>query len=51
MKVLSILKLVQGFYGEHFSKNSIRQRISYGFGKEIESIFKSISYLITKKAK
>ena len=49
--VLSILKLVQGFYGEHFSKNSIRQRISYGFGKEIESIFKSISYLITKKAK
>lgn len=47
--VLSILKLAQGCYGNHFSKNSIRQRISYGFGKEIDSIFKSISYLITKK--
>lgn len=47
--VLSILKLVQGFYGKHFSKNSIRQRISYGFNKEIDSIFKSISYLINKK--
>ena len=31
--VLSILKLVQGFYGNHFSKNSIRPRISYGFSK------------------
>ena len=49
--VLSILKLVQGFYGEHFSKNSIRQRISYGFAKEIDSIFKSISFLITNKRK
>lgn len=49
--VLSILKLVQRFYGNHFSKNSIRQRISYGFSKEIDSIFKSISYLITKKTK
>lgn len=49
--VLSTLKLVQGFYGNHFSKNSIRQRISYGFSKEIDSIFKCISYLITKKAK
>ncbi len=47
--VLSILKLVQGFYGEHYSKNKIRQRISYGFNKEINSIFKSISYLITNK--
>ncbi len=47
--VLSILKLVQGFYGPHYSKNKIRQRISYGFDKEISSIFKSISYLITKK--
>ena len=49
--VLSILKLVQGFYGEHFSKNSIRQRISYGFNKEIDNIFKSISFLITNKRK
>lgn len=47
--VLSILKLVQGFYGPHFSKNSIRQRISYGFGKEIENIFKAISYLSRNK--
>ncbi len=48
--VLSILKLVQGFYGEHFSKNRIRKRLSYGFNKEIDSIFKSISFLITKKS-
>ena len=47
--VLSILKLVQGFYGDHFSKNSIRQRISYGFSKEVDNIFKSISYLLTHK--
>ncbi len=47
--VLSILKLVQGCYGPHYSKNKIRQRISYGFDKEISSIFKSISYLITNK--
>lgn len=47
--VLSILKLVQGFYGESFSKNRIRKRISYGFSKEIDKIFKAISFLISKK--
>ena len=47
--VLSILKLVQGFYGNHFSKKSIRQRISYDFGKEIDYLFKAISFLIADK--
>ncbi len=49
--VLSILKLIQGFYGDHFSKKRIRQRISYGFSKEIDNVFKSISYLISQKRK
>ncbi len=47
--VLSILKLVQGFYGEIFSKNRIRKKISYGFSNEIDNIFKAISFLISKK--
>ncbi len=47
--VLSILKLVQGFYGEHFSKNRIRKRISYCFNKEIDNIFKSLSFLVNNK--
>lgn len=47
--VLSILKLVQGFYGNSFSKNRIRKRISYGFSNEIDNIFKAISFLISKK--
>lgn len=46
--VLSILKLAQGFYGDSFSKNRIRKRISYGFSKEIDNIFKAISFLISK---
>ncbi len=49
--VLSVLKFVQGCYSKHSSKNSIRQRLSYDFGKGIEFIFKSMSYLITQKKK
>lgn len=47
--VLSILKLVQGFYGNHFSKNRIRKRISYCFSKEIDNIFKSLSFLVNNR--
>ncbi len=47
--VLSTLELVQEFYGDSFSKNRIRKRISYGFSNETDNIFKAISFLISKK--
>lgn len=47
--VLSTLELVQEFYGDSFSKNRIRKRISYGFSNEADNIFKAISLLISKK--
>lgn len=47
--VNSILKLVQGFYGENFSKQRIRKRIAWNFSKEIDNIFKAITYLVQNK--
>ena len=49
--VNSLLKLVQGFYGAHYSKQNIRKRISWGFRKEIDNMFKCISYLVQNKRK